>query len=332
LKMFKEARIKLTVWYLAIIMAISVSFSGVIYFGINSELNRIENFQKVRIQGIVRGFPEPPSISQSPDSEAIAEARARILLTLGFINLGILIISGLGGYFLAGQTLDPIKEMVDKQKDFVSNASHELRTPLTSLKTEIEVALRDKKMTTKDFKKLLSSNLEDVDRMQKLSNYLLKLNRYERTDDIKFEKVDLKSVVQKAAGTLKFKSKFDLSLEKSLVYGNEDSLIDLTVILMDNAVKYGDGKKIEVITKKEGTLEVKDYGVGISKEELPHIFDRFYRADASRNKEKIDGYGLGLAIAKSIVELHNGTIQVTSKQGKGTTFKVSFKLPLSFHK
>lgn len=330
--MFKEARIKLTVWYLAIIMAISLSFSGVIYFGIDRELNRIENFQKVRIQGIVRGFPEPPSISQSPDSDAIAEARARILLTLGFINLSILILSGLGGYFLAGQTLDPIKEMVDKQKEFVSDASHELRTPLTSLKTEIEVALRDKKMGVGDFKKLLTSNLEDVDRMQKLSNYLLKLNRYERTDDIKFEKVDLKSVVQKAAGTLKFKSKFDLSLEKSLVYGNEDSLIDLTVILMDNAVKYGDGKKIEVITKKEGTLEVKDHGVGISKEELLHIFDRFYRADVSRNKEKIDGYGLGLAIAKSIVDLHNGSINVISKPGKGTIFKVSFKLPLSFHK
>jgi signal transduction histidine kinase len=330
--MFKEARIKLTVWYLAIIMAISLSFSGVIYFGINKELNRIENFQKVRIQGIVRGFPEPMNVSPSPDSDAINDARARILLTLGFINLSILILSGLGGYFLAGQTLDPIKEMMDKQKEFVSDASHELRTPLTSLKTEIEVALRDKKMGVSDFKKLLGSNLEDVDRMQKLSNYLLKLNRYERTDDVKFEKVDLKSVVQKAAGTLKFKSKFNLSLEKSIVYGNEDSLIDLAVILLDNAVKYGDGKKIEVITKKDGVLEVKDNGVGISKEELPHIFDRFYRADASRNKEKIDGYGLGLSIAKSIVDLHGATIQVKSKPGKGTTFKVSFKLPLSFHK
>lgn len=330
--MFKEARIKLTVWYLAIIMAISLSFSGVIFFGINSELNRIENFQKVRIQGIVRGFPEPTDISPSPDTDAINDARARILLTLGFINLSILIFSGLGGYFLAGQTLDPIKEMVEKQKEFVSNASHELRTPLTSLKTEIEVALRDKKMSVNDFKKLLSSNLEDVDRMQKLSNYLLKLNRYERTGYVKFEKVDLKSVVQKAAGTLKFKSKFDLSLEKSIVLGNEDSLIDLVVILLDNAVKYGNSKKIEVITKKGGTLEVQDHGVGISKEEIPHIFDRFYRADASRNKEKTDGYGLGLSIAKSIVDLHGATIQVKSKPGKGTIFKVSFKPPISFRK
>ena len=332
--MFKEARIKLTVWYLAIIMAISLSFSGVIYFGINTELSRIENFQKVRIQGIVRGFPEPPdiSISRSQDSDAIDDARARILFTLGFINLSILILSGLGGYFLAGRTLDPIKEMVEKQKEFVSDASHELRTPLTSLKTEIEVALRDKNLSLSQAKKMMLSNLEDVDRMQKLSNYLLKLNRYERADNIKFEKVDLKSVVQKAAGTLKFKSKFDLSLEKSIVYGNEDSLVDLVVILLDNAVKYGEGRKIEVITREDGILEVKDSGVGISKEELPHIFDRFYRADASRNKEKIDGYGLGLSIAKSIVDLHGATIQVKSKPGKGTTFKVSFKLPLSFHK
>jgi hypothetical protein len=127
--MFKKARIKLTVWYLAIIMVISLSFSGVIYTGVNNELNRIENFQRTRIQGIIRGFPVPVEISSSPDTDAINEARARIILTLTFINLCILILSGLGGYILAGQTLDPIKKMVDEQKEFVSNASHELRTP-----------------------------------------------------------------------------------------------------------------------------------------------------------------------------------------------------------
>lgn len=319
--MFKEARIKLTVWYLAIVMGISLSFSGVIYLGINRELIQIENFQKARIQGIVRGYPsmvEPPA----SDFDAIEAARARIIFTLGFINLSILILSGLGGYFLAGQTLNPIKRMVDKQKEFVSNASHELRTPLTSLKTEIEVALRSKKMTLRDAKILFASNLEDIDKIQKLSNYLLKLNRYEKDDSINFSKVDLKKVVIKAVGNFKFK--FNLSLQKSEVLGNEDSLIDLTSILMDNAIKYGDGKKIEVITKRGGILEVIDHGLGIAKKDIPHIFDRFYRADASRSKSQNESYGLGLSIAKSIVEIHKGTIEVKSKLGQGSTFKVIF--------
>jgi len=212
--------------------------------------------------------------------------------------------------------------MVDKQKEFVSNASHELRTPLTSLKTEMEVALRDKKLTLKDARSLLSSNLEDVDKIQKLSNYLLKLNRYERDDRIPFARVDLKEVVTKAAGN--FKYKFNLSLQKSVVKGSEDSLIDLVMVLLDNAIKYGNGKKIEVRTKKGGILEVIDHGMGIAKEDMPHIFERFYRADASRNKNKSESYGLGLSIAKSIVEMHKGTIEVKSKLGQGTTFRVTF--------
>jgi len=122
--MFHEARIKLTVWYLAIIMAISVSFSGVIYVGVNNELIRIETFQRNRIQRIEQGFPNPVDIPPRPDQDAIEESRIRIILTLAAINLAILILSGVGGYFLAGQTLDPIAEMVDEQKEFVSDASH----------------------------------------------------------------------------------------------------------------------------------------------------------------------------------------------------------------
>lgn len=320
--MFKEARIKLTVWYLAIIMAISLSFSCVIYVGINRELSRIEDFQKARIQGIVKGNPVFFENIPTSDIDVLGETRIRIISTLAFINLSILILSGLGGYFLAGQTLDPIKKMMDKQKEFVSNASHELRTPLTSLKTEIEVAIRDKKLTLKDARSLLSSNLEDVDKIQKLSNYLLKLNRYEKDDRIPFTNVDLKEVVTKAVGN--FKYKFNLNLQKSIVKGSEDSLVDLAMVLLDNAVKYGNGKKIEVRTKKGRILEVVDHGDGIAKEDISHIFERFYRADASRNKNKSESYGLGLSIAKSIVEMHKGAIEVKSKLGQGTTFRVTF--------
>lgn len=322
--MFHTARIKLTAWYLLIIMAISLSFSVAIYLGINRELIRLESLQAMRQQRVDRlstflkdsGLPLPPEPNSQMDSENVEQARLRIISILGLINLSILVLSGAGGYFLAGQTLDPIAKMVNDQKDFVSNASHELRTPLTSLKTEIEVALRDKKMGLTQAKKLLFSNLEDVNKMQRLSNYLLELNRFEAGKEIPMEKIDLKEVVKIAVG----KRKVKMDLTKSMVLGNKDSLVELTEILLDNASKYGKGKEISVKTKKGGIIEVTDLGVGIPEEDLPHIFDRFYRSDKSRGT---DGYGLGLSIAKSIVELHNGKIEVESKEGKGTTFKVT---------
>ena len=235
--MFHEARIKLTAWYLVIIMAISLSFSGVIYVGVNNELARIENFQRDRIERLVQGFPAPIDVSEAPDQEAVEASRLRIITTLALINFAILILSGVGGYFLAGLTLDPIAEMVDEQKEFVSNASHELRTPLTSLMTEIEVALRDKKLNLSDAKELLQSNLEDVKKMNSLSNYLLKLNKFgDGSIKIEFKKVDLAEIVRNTLDN--FNYKFDLKLTKSEILGNEETISELVTILLDNAIKY----------------------------------------------------------------------------------------------
>lgn len=347
--MFRQARIKLTAWYLAIIMAISLSFSGVIYVGINRELIRIQDSQNTRqernrrISTLMeefmkereaRGLPTPPFEPEVLEPDTISAARGRIIFTLGFINLSILIVSGLGGYFLAGQTLNPIAKMMDEQKEFVGNASHELRTPLTSLKSEIEVALRDKKMTLKEAKELLKSNLEEVDKMQKLSNYLLKLNRYQTgTNGLTFLQVNLKAIAEKAAAKVEQMAKTKkINIEKNLknakIKGNEDSLIELATILLDNAIKYSSpGKRVIITTEKErgvSHLAVRDFGEGIKKEDLPHIFERFFRAEASRDKQKADGYGLGLSIAKSIAEIHNAKILVSSTPKKGSTFIVKF--------
>jgi signal transduction histidine kinase len=235
---------------------------------------------------------------------------------------------------LAGLTLDPISKMVKKQKEFVGNASHELRTPLTSLKTEIEVALRDRKLGLMQAKKILRSNLDDVNSMQRLSNYLLELNRYENSDiNLEIKKIDLAEMVARVIKKVepvagKKKIKIIAKLQKVKVNGNEDALIELSTILIDNAIKYsGEGKSVEVKTKSGGVLEVKDFGIGIPKADLPHIFERFYRAESSRSKGKIDGYGLGLSIAKSIVDKLGGKIRVDSKPRQGSTFSV--QLPTS---
>lgn len=325
--MFKEARIKLTAWYLVIIMAISLSFSAVIFIGVNRELARYDALERVRqlrttqINTFLRsnGLPVPPEIKES-ENETLGAIRLRILGTLGLINLSILILAGAGGYFLAGRTLDPIKKNMDEQREFIASASHELRTPLTSLMSEIEVALRDKKMNADDAKRLLSSNLDDVKRMSKLSNYLLELNKFENKKmEIPMGKVDLADVVLKAVGKKNVKT----NLKKTVVKGNEDALVELATILIDNAFKYSPkNPKIKIITRTSegrGILEVEDNGVGISKEDLSHIFERFYRSDKSRGT---DGYGLGLAIAKSIVDAHGGKISVESRLGKGSKFKI----------
>lgn len=323
--MFEKARLKLTLNYLAIIMTISLAFSMAVYTGVNRELERIENFQRQRIIKILGGLPVPFEIA-APDSEAITMARVRIITVLGFINLSILFLSGVAGYYLAGQTLDPIKRSMDEQKEFVSSASHELRTPLTILKSEIEVALRDKKLTTKDSKDLIRSNLEEVNRMQKLTDYLLKLHKFEELDKISYSKVDLKIIADEATEKIKKlaevkKIKIIKNLKNTSVLGNKEALMEVALILLDNAIKYTpEGKNIYVETVNK-ILTIRDEGIGISRDDLGHIFERFYRVDKSRKK---DGYGLGLSIARTIIDLHKGTITVESKLQKGSTFKVIF--------
>lgn len=305
MNIFNDARIKLTFFYLAIIMTISLFFSLIIYQGATVELTRIENLQRLR-------RPNPAFLI---DPDIITESKARIFFSLLTINLIILGVSGFSGYFLAGKTLDPIAKMLEEQKEFVSNASHELRTPLSALKLEIEVALRDPKLNLIEAKKLLLSNLEDVNNMTKLSNYLLRLNKFQNgSSKPDFKKVDLSEVAEKAVGKQKIKT----NLEKTIVNGNEDSLVELAGILVDNAIKYG--KDVEVSTKDK-ILKVKDKGLGISEEDLPHIFDRFYRGDKARGT---DGYGLGLSIAKQIADSHGAKIKVESKLDKGSVFKVIF--------
>lgn len=303
--MFKEVRIKLTLYYLVIIMAISLFFSAIIYQGATFELSRIENRQR-----IVR--PNPAFMI---DPDIIVETKYRIFISLLTLNGIILLGSGLSGYFLAGKTLKPIQNMMDEQKEFISNASHELRTPLASLKSQIEVALRSKKISFRDTKELLQSNLDDVNNMTKLSNYLLKLNKQQNAK-FEFKKVNLTEIISDVAA----KKNIKLSLVQTDVMGDRDSLKELVSILIDNAIKYGEGKEVSVSLSNK-TLKITDHGIGIHEKDLPHIFDRFFRGDKARSH---DGYGLGLSIAKQIADNHKVRIKVKSKLGFGTTFKVIF--------
>ena len=340
--MFHSARLKLTTWYLLIIMAISISFSAFIYFGSTREYDRIIRIEQYRVMhpaqpGIIPqeapGQPNifPPYTQQ--DNELIEWAKLRVLEALFGINVIILLLSALSGYFLAGRTLRPIKNMLDEQNRFITDASHELNTPLTSLKTSIEVNLRDKNFSTEKAKDVLQSNLEDVNNLQFLSAELIKLTQYQdQNGNLQFEKFYLSEVIEEAVEKVKTLAKkknisIAFDIPRINLIGEKRSLTELFIILFDNAIKYSPNKTtVNISVKKIDSkvqIFVKDNGIGIEKKDIPYIFDRFFRADKSRTKQKANGYGLGLSIAKRIVVLHNGSITVESQLGKGSTFIVS---------
>ena len=344
--MFKSARLKLTAWYLLIIMVISISFSTFIYLGLTREFDRVLRIQEYRIehQGTLQRLIQRPiwqnddiPFSRPPDPQVISEARSRIAEGLLGINIIIFIFSSLAGYFLAGRTLRPIKKMVDEQNRFITDASHELNTPLTALKTSIEVNLRNKKFNLNDAKKTLLSNLEEVDNLQLLSDELIKITQYQKPNgNFQFENVSIKEIIGVSVNrVLPIAKNKNIEIKTKIVNlkvnAEKRSLIELFTILLDNAIKYSPSKE-DIVVSAEKTdhkikVLVKDSGLGIDKKDLPFIFDRFYRADASRSKQKVSGYGLGLSIAKKIVELHRGDISAESTVNKGTTFIVT--LPIS---
>jgi signal transduction histidine kinase len=176
-------------------MFISGLFSFIIYANVNQEFSRIERFEKVRqeqekqdLNSAINQYniQAPQNLSQPfnvriirrYDPQMIQQSRARIILILLVVDGCILLLAGFAGYFLAGRTLAPIKQMMDDQNRFITDASHELRTPLTALKSSIEVTLRDKQLTTKVAKEVLESNLEEVNNLQALSDNLIQLTQY----------------------------------------------------------------------------------------------------------------------------------------------------------
>jgi len=330
--MFNSARVKLTTWYLLIIIFVSIAFSLVIYRGLTGEVDRavrLERFRSERRHSAVR-LPSPVFL----DPNFINEIKRRIIFGLMIINGVIFIGAGALGYFLAGKTLRPIQEMMEEQNRFISDASHELRTPLTALKSSFEVDLRDKNLTIDNAKKTMQAGIEDVNNLQKLSDSLLDLSQYQEpffSSNIKDISLNtcINEAVKKVTPLARQKQiTIKKNVEEINIKGIRDDLINLFVIILDNAIKYSPKKTaIKIYAKKTNNqiiIEIKDQGTGIEKKDLPFIFDRFFRADQSRSKEKVIGYGLGLSIAKKIVLNLHGKISVTSQINKGSVFMIRF--------
>jgi signal transduction histidine kinase len=234
--------------------------------------------------------------------------------------------------FFANRSIVPIKEAFDKQKQFIGDASHELKTPLAVINTNVDVLLSNKEDSISDQSKWLYYIKSETERMNKLTNDLLYLAQVDYSEaKMIFSEFNLSEAVENIILTMEaviFEKdlSFEYYIEPSLkTLGNAEQIKQLTMILLDNAIKYTNPKgTINLsLTKHNNTLllVVKNSGEGISEEHIDKIFDRFYRTDKSRAR-KSGGYGLGLAIAKAIVEQHKGKICVKSTLNESTTFTV----------
>ncbi len=331
--MFKATRLKLTAWYLLIIVTVTIGFSSFMYMGVRETTQHALEAQERRLE---KKFKQGPQRGEPfVDPETLEEIRENVLITLIFINLAILGISGALGYFLAGKTLKPIEDMLTKQKRFISDAAHELKTPLTAMKTDLEVVLRDKHLSIDESKKVMESTIEEVDRLATFTNRLLSQSKYQNGATNHKENVNLEETLNNSVKKLKsiIQQKHEnivVETKPLNIEGNKESLEELFVNLIDNAIKYSESNKNIFITLKEenskATIIIKDEGKGIHEDDLPYVFEPFYRSDKSRTQSEINGYGLGLAISKEIVEKHKGTINVDSKINEGTTFTIMFPL------
>jgi len=295
---FDKATLKLTALYTAIILMLSISFSTAIGFAATHELGRpLRQPPNLPMQIIWQN--DGDTIQQIFQNRA-QESSGRIIAELILINFGVLVFGAVVSYFLANWSLKPLRRAMEEESRFVSDASHELRTPLAVMITENEVTLRDKSADKKDLREQVESNLSEARKLQRLANYLLELNNSDTK--IKKTEIDLSTPIENAVSRIQpnadqKKIKIVKEIQPAIITSNAETLSEIIAIILDNAVKYSPEKSEVKIVASTEEISVIDSGQGIGEDDLPHIFDRFYRAEKSRTTE---GYGLGLSLAQKL--------------------------------
>jgi two-component system, OmpR family, sensor kinase len=224
-----------------------------------------------------------------------------------------------------------LEEAVRSSKQFVADASHELRTPLTVMRGELESLAQDSGLGN-DTRETLGSVLEEVDRLGEIVDGLFSLSRLDAgeapAECVQFDLGELAATTASQMSLLAEDKQVSVSCESAggvTVEGDRARLKQVVVNLLDNAIKYTpSGGRVRLAVRREAgyaVLEVSDNGVGIPAEALPHVFQRFFRVDSSRSRDQ-GGAGLGLSIVKSICSAHGAEVEVSSRPGEGSTFRV----------
>lgn len=361
-----NTRLKLALTYLSIIMVLFVSFSIIFYQAstANLQIKVIGGPEALVGTGTLSpppDFTNQPSVTSTSPSDdqkmlqvpplnqdeitklnskledTFAKLKVNLRNQLIILNVIALVAGAFISYYLALKTLQPIELAMDAQERFTADASHELRTPLAIMQAEIEVVLAKKELSLARAKAALESNYAEVGRLKSLSEGLLDLTKAPLTSK-DFKELKLNKLVTEAINrVVKLAQIKDITIDdqlpKIIINAEGSSLTQALVILLDNAIKYSpEGSVIQIsgsVENKTAYLNIEDQGIGIKPNDLPHIFERFYRADTARNQANNKGYGLGLSIAKQIVDQHSGKLSVVSSAKKGSTFTIN--LPVSDH-
>ena len=216
--------------------------------------------------------------------------------------------------------LGALEESTRARSQLVADASHELRTPLTSLRTNIEVLASDRQLPAGERERLLSDVIEQLGEMTTLISELIELARGEQhqaePEDVRLDLVAAGAVERTKRNRPGVEFKTDL--EESLVYGVPETLDRALGNLLDNAAKWSPPDGEVEIAVHGGEVTVRDHGPGIAEEDLPYVFDRFYRASSARG---LPGSGLGLAIVRQVAQAHGGTVVAERAEGGGTLMR-----------
>lgn len=341
---FQEARLILTLWYIAFVLFLVVVFNfGAFYAQEHAFVQPFQGEKTLVVPNPKTMTPDTLVFRNMPVNGVtkvvnLADVTKQFRLRLLLIDLVIIFFTAIAAYFLSGLTLRPIQRAMKAQEAFAADASHELRTPLSVIAMEIETLKRTEEHLPKPYRNTLESIQEEVKRMTNIVQGLLTIVRNDygksQTNHTRFS---LSELVEKTGGQME-----KLAKEKHVIYkqeirkevfmkGSEEHIKQLVIILLDNAIKYTPaGKSVELKLaqdKQTAILSVTDTGIGIQSEEKETIFQRFYRSQNKTVQENTEGVGLGLSIAKRIVESHQGQIEVDSVPNEFTIFKIT--LPIS---
>jgi signal transduction histidine kinase len=330
---FRSAVLRLTSWYVGALVMVCLIFSIPIYNITSKRLAQGADRQGQIIERLPGVGPRvreaAPELRQARDRQLTAD-RTQLLKNLIIVNMLIIAAGAYLSYVFAKHTLRPLEEAHEAQSRFTADASHELRTPLATMQAEIEVALRDKKLTNNDARAVLESNLEEVKRLATLSNQLLNLTRLD-ANGLNLQPTQLSEAITKEVHAMEKQTglKITKTIDQGIAIRADEHLIRQVVnILINNATRYSGSKPADISLSlqqsgNQAVLTVTDKGLGIAASDIPHIYERFYRG---KNSVSGTGHGLGLSLAQEIINKHGGTIEAVSELGVGTTFKVTLPI------
>lgn len=329
---------RLTLSYLAVIMTLSLIFTGIIYLLSTASLNRPLLPREEENSSVSVEAPEFEEHSFENTFRKRLErrdntTRMTIIYSLAGFNLGIFVIGIFVSRSLAKLTLAPIERAMMKQTQFIFDASHELKTPLTAMLVRNEVALRKKSLPEEKAREVIEKNIEEILKMKELTASMLDVAREngepEKSTEINVPEF-LTGLQEKLAPVAKergVKIETEMNLGKNLRASvAKNTLEQILTIFADNAMKYSGEKIIYLRAGRRGknvAFSVKDNGAGVKKEDQKRIFERFYQVDAARTRtEDKTSHGLGLAIAKNLAERQGYKIVLRSGEGRGAEFEV----------